>query len=65
MYEFDDKYFFSSLKEYCFLVVIQFLLACIISFLPNSLFRPYSFFYRGRSCENKGNIYNKFFKVNK
>ena len=44
-------------------IIVQFIVACIISFLPNSLFNPHGWPYKIRKWEKNGKIYKELFKV--
>lgn len=53
------------LIDIIFWFLIQFIIAYVISFLPNTLFNPYAFIFRSSKWENNTSIYNKYFKVRK
>ena len=44
-------------------IILQFIVACIISFLPDSLFNPHGWPYKIRKWEKDGKIYKELFKV--
>lgn len=44
-------------------IIVQFIVACIISFLPNSLFNPHGWPYKIRKWEKDDKIYKEPFKI--